>query len=102
LSIIRLYNDALRFRDMITTKAKERVRILSFWKKYGNKATKEAFKVSRATLFRWQKTLDEGSGKLEALNPRSTAPKTKRIRIIPKEVENLIFKEHYPKTALVF
>jgi len=48
------------------------------------------------------KTLDEGSGKLEALNPRNTALKTKRIRIIPKEVENLIFKEHYQKTALVF
>jgi len=91
--IVRLYDDALRFRDMITPKAEERVRILAFSQKYGDAAAKEAFKVSRATLFRWQKILKQGQGKLEALNPKSTAPKTRRTRVIPEEVKNLIFEE---------
>lgn len=91
--IVSLYRDALRYRDMITQKAEERMRILTFWQKHGDAATKEAFRVSRPTLYRWQKILADADGKLEALNPGSTAPKTKRKRVIPKAVEELIFKE---------
>jgi putative transposase len=87
------YNDTLRFRDMITPKAEERVRILAFWKKHGDTATKEAFGASRATLFRWQAELRKGKGRLEALVPKSTAPKNKRERIVPEAVANLIIKE---------
>ena len=90
---VSAYNEALRFRDMITPKAEERVRILAFWQKHGLTATKEAFKVSRATLFRWQKALHSGGGKLEALVPGNTAPKTKRRRIIPDAVKELIVQE---------
>ena len=91
--LLSAYDQALRFRDMITPKAEERVRILAFWAKHGDAASKEAFHVSRATLFRWQKILDEGGGKFEVLVPRSTAPKTKRQRVIPKSVEQLILQE---------
>ena len=87
------WEEAIRFRDMITLKAEERVRILAFWQKYGDAAAKEAFAVSRPTLFRWQKTLKEGGGRIEALNPGSTAPKTKRKRVIPQPVQDLILKE---------
>ena len=88
-----MYNEALRFRDMITQKAEERMRILTFWQKHGDAAAKEAFEVSRPTLYRWQKALTDSGGKLEALVPGSTAPKTKRKRTIPKPVEDLILKE---------
>jgi transposase InsO family protein len=91
--IVRLYNEALRFRDMITREAEERARILTFWNTHGDAATKEAFTVSRATLFRWQKLLTHGGGKLEALNPGSTAPKERRRRIIPEAVKQLIIEE---------
>ncbi len=91
--IVNTYNDALRFRDMITQKAEERARILTFWKKHGNTATKEAFGASRSTLFRWQTMLRNNNGRLEALVPKSTAPKNKRKRIIPKPVADLIRKE---------
>ena len=64
--IVSAYNEALRFRDMITPKAEERLRILAFWQKHGDAAAKEAFKVSRATLFRWQKALRSCGGKMEA------------------------------------
>lgn len=90
---VSAYNEALRFRDMITEEAQRRARILVFWRNHGLGATNEAFKVSRATLFRWQKALTAGGGKLEALNPESTVPKTKRQRVIPQEVEQLILKE---------
>jgi transposase InsO family protein len=66
---------------MITEQAKERCRILAFWEKHGTEATEEAFKVKERTLFNWQKALEEGHGKLEALNKKSTAPKTKRKRL---------------------
>lgn len=91
--IVSLYHDAIRYRDMITPKAEERVRILAFWQKHGSAAAKEAFRVSRATLFRWQKALDEGGGKIEAITPKSTAPRRKRRRVIPQPVEDLILAE---------
>ncbi len=71
----------------------ERVRILAFWERYGLEATREAFKVSRPTLFRWQKTLKESLGKLDALNKQSTAPKTRRKRIILQTIRDFILKE---------
>jgi putative transposase len=83
----------IRFRYMITEEAKERCRILAFWEKHGLQATTEAFNISRATLFRWQKNLEAGKGKLEALNTQSRAPKTRRKRIIPEEVRNFIISE---------
>lgn len=66
---------------MISEKAKERCRILSFWEKHGITATEEAFTIRRRTLFNWQKKLKEGGGKLEALNSGSRAPKHRRRRL---------------------
>jgi transposase InsO family protein len=91
--LVVTYNEALRFRDMITQEAQERARILAFWRKHGDAATKEAFKVSRATLYRWQGAFDAGGGKLESLSPGSTAPKRKRTRVIPDAVKALILRE---------
>lgn len=90
---ISTWERVIRFKYMISEEAKRRVKILAFWEKYGNKATKEAFGTSRATLFRWQKALGESLGKLDGLNKKSTAPKNKRKRIIPKEVEDFIINE---------
>jgi transposase InsO family protein len=78
---------------MITQEAKKRARILSFWRKYGPLATKDAFKVSKATLYRWHTALHKAGGKLEALNPKSTAPKHRRKRVIPDSVKTLILAE---------
>ena len=88
-----MWERVIRFRYMITETAKQRTRILAFWEKYGLLATKEAFGVSRPTLFRWQKELLENGGKLEALNKKSTAPKNKRKREIPEEVKDFIINE---------
>jgi len=66
---------------MITETAKQRVKILAFWEKHGEVAVEEAFGVKRRTLFGWQKKLNQGGGKLEALNPRNKAPHRKRKRL---------------------
>ena len=83
----------LRFRDMITLKAQRRARILTFWDAHGTPATQEAFGITERTLYRWQKALREGQGKLDALNPKSTAPQKKRKRGIHDAVKDFILKE---------
>ena len=90
---ISTWERVIRFRYMITEQAKQRCRILAFWEKHGLEATKEAFGVSRPTLFRWQKELKANQGKLEALNKKSTAPKHRRKRIILEEVKTFILQE---------
>ena len=90
---ISMWERVIRFRDMIQDIAQQRAATLTFWQKYGDQATKEAFGVSRATLFRWQAKLKETKGKLEGLNKQSTAPKQKRRRIIPDIVKDFILHE---------
>jgi transposase InsO family protein len=84
---------------MISEHAKKRVQILAFWEKYGNAATKDAYGVSRRTLYRWQKTLQGGQRKLEALNPERTAPIKRRVRTTePWVTERIItLRTTYPR-----
>jgi transposase InsO family protein len=72
-----------------------RVRALSFWQEHGIEATKDAFGVSRPTLFRWKQVLKEKHGHLEALDPKSTAPKKRRRRIVPETVKDAIVRERF-------
>jgi len=69
---IAIWELMLRFRYMISEHAKERVRILAFWEKHGDEATKEAFGISHRTLFRWARTLKQQAGKLEGGRSRSS------------------------------
>ena len=66
-----LYNDAIKQKYMITKEARQRLKILEFWKQYGLQATTDAFGVKKSTLYNWQKIFREGGGKIEALNPKS-------------------------------
>jgi transposase InsO family protein len=84
------WNRLIRFRYMISEKAKERCRILAFWERHGVKATEEAFRVSSRTLFRWQRVLKNDRGKLESLNPKPTAPKKRRVRNVGEGLLNSI------------
>ena len=96
---VTAYNRLIRFRYMISEKAKERVRILAFWEKHGTSATYDAYGVSRRTLFRWQQALHIGKGKLEALNPERTAPLRRRSRTVDAWVRDRIItlRTHYPR-----
>ena len=96
---VSTWQRVIRWRYMITETAKQRTRILAFWEKYREQAAKEAFGVSRRTLFRWQKTLQEGSGRLESLNPGSRAPRNKRKRVVDGELGQRIvgIRTLYPR-----
>lgn len=58
--------------------AQRRAQILTFWQKHGLPATRDAFRVSRSTLFAWQRRLQEGRGKLSSLEPGSRRPRRLR------------------------
>ena len=82
---------ALKWRSMRNkTEVERRVKILKFWNIHGLEATNDAFGVSRATLFRWQQVLDNNKGNVSILDPQSTAPKQKRVRLIPRDLEQAI------------
>lgn len=80
---------------MLTDKAKQKVRIIAFWEKHGIKATLDAFPIKRRTLFDWKSKLKRSGGKLESLNDKSKAPKTRRTRIwsdkIIEEIKRIRF-----------
>ena len=82
---------ALKWRSMRNkAEVERRVKILTFWKQHGLEATKDAFGVGRATLFRWQQLLDQHQGNISSLDPQSTAPQKKRVRTMPQDLEQAI------------
>jgi transposase InsO family protein len=74
---------------MITKKAEQRLKILEFWRKYKLQATKDAYGVSRSTLFEWWKRYKESGYVLSSLNPDSQAPHKRNKR----KVHPLVLKE---------
>lgn len=54
--------------------AQERAKILRFYKRYGEQATKEAFGVDRKLIHVWKKRLRDNGKHLMALIPDSTRP----------------------------
>lgn len=94
---ITIYNDAVRYRYMITEKAKKKAEIVYFFRKYGLEPTISAFKTSKTSVYRWQDILKENNGKIESLSEKSTSPRNKRKRNINPKILDfviLIRKEH--------
>jgi len=77
-----LYDYANKHNHMITTKAEQRHKILFFWRKYGLRATQDAYTVSRSTLYEWWKTYKDSGYVISSLDPGSQAPIKRRKRII--------------------
>jgi transposase InsO family protein len=75
--------DRALYWDMICHSAEERLRVLQFWERHGLAATREAFDVSRRTLFAWRAQLRAGGGQPHHLTPRSTRPHHLRRRHWP-------------------
>jgi transposase InsO family protein len=96
--MMTMYEYALKSKYMITQKVKERVQILTFWKKYGIEATKDTYGVKIRSLYNWKKKLREGNNELESLNDKSRVPQKKRKRIwdieIIEEIERI--REKHP------
>jgi Integrase core domain len=68
--------------------AKQRHKIIEFYERYGETATKEAFGADRKVIHVWKKKLVRSEGKLEALIPVSTKPHTVRTMTVdPRIIE---------------
>lgn len=65
--------------------AQQRLKIINFYEKHGEEATREAFAVDRKLISKWRKKLKENGGRLEALIPHSTRPRTVRKSNIPQK-----------------
>ena len=57
-----------------------RIRVIEFFREFGLKATKKAFKTGKSTIHAWKKKLTDSGGKLSSLAPLSKAPKTRSKR----------------------
>lgn len=79
--------------------AQQRQRIMKFYDRYGEQATKEAFGADRKVINRWKKKLQGHGGALEGLIPESTRPRKVRTSPISMQVVQHIreLREEHPK-----
>lgn len=73
--------------------AQQRMKIILFYEKHGEKAAKEAFGADRKVISRWRQRLASQGGKLMALVPQSTKPHQTRVPTTNIRIINWIKKE---------
>lgn len=66
--------------------ASQRLKIITFFEAYGEKATKEAFGADRKVISRWRQRLKKQNGKLQSLVPTSTRPKKIRVSTVDPRI----------------
>ena len=78
--------------------AQFRVSVIEHQRKHGVKSALDAYSISRATLFRWKKTLKNNNGSLLSLVPLSTRPKSVRQMIVNPMILSFISRtrNEYP------
>jgi transposase InsO family protein len=91
LSSLRRYG-----RDEV---AQERLRIMEFYDRYGEQATKEAFGADRKVISRWRQKLKRHEGVLAGLVPETTRPKRIRTMTVPGEIIQFIrrIRQEHPR-----
>jgi transposase InsO family protein len=79
--------------------AQQRLRIIEFYKKHGEQATKEAFGADRKLISRWKKRLHANGGALEGLIPASTRPNRSRTMTVSTEILQFIrhIRQKHPR-----
>ena len=81
--------------------AKERMRIISFYETYGERATHGAFGTNRKTISVWKKRVRVGNSHLVSLTPASTRPKTVRSMLVDRRLVSYIRfqREQFPRRS---
>ena len=79
--------------------AQEKLKIIQFYDAYGEAATKAAFGADRKVISRWKQRFRASGGKLCALIPRSTRPKTCRRPQTDQRIIDFLHeqREKYPR-----
>ncbi len=62
--------------------AQQRLKIIKFYERHGEQATKEAFAVDRRLISKWRKRLKENGGRLEVLIPHIISMRYEKGSII--------------------
>lgn len=70
--------------------AVQRMKIIKFYERYGERATKEAFGADRKVIGRWRKRLKDDGVQLMALVPESIRPHRVRRSDIAQEIIDFI------------
>jgi transposase InsO family protein len=80
---------------------KKRLEIIEFFEKYGEEATREAFKKSRSTLYSWKKKLKDSGGDLRSLIGGSKAPRRRRQRIVNPLIKAFVidYRKKHPRVG---
>ena len=68
----------------------KRVSIITFFDKHGPETTKEAYGVSRSTVYNWKRAMTMSGGKITSLAPASRAPINRRTRQIDTRISGFI------------
>lgn len=77
----------------------ERIKIIEFYDKFGQDATKLAFGRSKSTVMLWKQKLKQNEGRLSSLKCGSKAPKSERVkRKVCSEIINFIldYRQKHP------
>jgi transposase-like protein len=79
--------------------AQQRHRIMEFYDRYGEQATKEAFGADRKVISRWRKKLRQYGGALEGLAPESTRPNRSRTMTVAPDIVQFIrqIRQEHPR-----
>ena len=86
------------FRFSQDKQAQFRMEALEFHKKWGLKATIDAYKVSKPTIYRWKRVFTKSLGSLESLIPKSRSPRIKRVMVINPKIMDFVKtlrEDHY-------
>lgn len=77
----------------------EKLKILTFFDKYGLEPTKDAFLVGRSTIFLWKKKIRDSNGSLMGLINKSRRPYNTRRMFVDEKILSFIkgFREDYPR-----
>jgi putative transposase len=70
-----------------------RIKVLMFYDRYGQEACREAFGVSRSTIYLWKQKLSNSNGQLSSLAPASRAPRQRRKRTTDQRVANFVTEQ---------
>jgi len=75
----------------ISNEAKFRMEVINHFNQFGIDSTKQAFKVSKATIYRWKNVFKQSSGRLSSLIPKSRKPKKiRQMTTDPRLLEMII------------
>ncbi len=69
----KIYKSILSFS--FSDEAKFRLEVINHFNQFGLESTQGAYKVSRASIYRWQRELKNNRGSLKSLIPKSRRPK---------------------------